>query len=143
MPKSLSAEQVRRYRGDGFVHPVRVMDAAEAARYRARFEDYERSQGGWYALSKGQKLYLLQTWVAELASHPRVLDAVEDVLGPDILVWGTSLFVKDAHDPAFVTWHQDSTYWGLSEPDVATAWVALSPSTRESGCMKMIPGTQA
>ncbi len=56
MPKSLSAEQVRRYRRDGFVHPVRVMDAAEAARYRARFEDYERSQGGWYALSKGQKL---------------------------------------------------------------------------------------
>jgi ectoine hydroxylase-related dioxygenase (phytanoyl-CoA dioxygenase family) len=72
-----------------------------------------------------------------------LLDAVEDVLGPDILVWGTSLFVKDAHDPAFVTWHQDSTYWGLSEPDVATAWVALSPSTRKSGCMKMIPGTQA
>ena len=143
MPKSLSAEQVRRYRGDGFVHPVRVMDAAEAARYRARFEEYEHSQGGWYALSKGQKLYLLQTWVAELASHPRVLDAVEDVLGPDILVWGTSLFVKDAHDPAFVTWHQDSTYWGLSETDVATAWVALSSSTRESGCVKMIPGTQA
>lgn len=141
MPKRLSPNEVRRYRDDGFVHPVRVMDAAEAARYRARFEDYERRQGGWYELSKGQKLYLLQTWVAELASHAGVLDAVEDVLGPDILVWGTSLFVKDARDPAFVSWHQDSTYWGLSEPDVATAWIALSPATRASGCMKMIPGT--
>ena len=142
MPKSLSAEQVRRYRGDGFVHPVPVMDAAEAARYRARFEDYERSQGGWYALSEGQKLYLLQTWVAELASHPRVLDAVEDVLGPDILVWGTSLFVKDAHDPAFVTWHQDATYWGLEPADrILTAWVALSDVPVESGAMKFLPGS--
>jgi ectoine hydroxylase-related dioxygenase (phytanoyl-CoA dioxygenase family) len=57
------------------------------------------------------------------------------------LCWGTSLFVKDARDPHFVSWHQDSTYWGLDRPDVVTAWVALSAATRESGCMKMIPGS--
>ena len=142
MPKILSEEQVRRYRRDGFVYPVPVLSASEAADYRRRFEDYERLNGGWYELSKGQKLYLLQTWVAKLASHPGILDAVEDLMGPDIMVWGTSLFVKDAHDPAFVSWHQDSTYWGLSKPDVLTAWVALSPATEESGCMRMIPGTQ-
>ncbi len=143
MPKRLTDDQVRAYGNAGFVHPVRVLDAAEAADYRRRFETYERKNGGWYELSKGQKLYLLQTWVAELASHAAVLDAVEDVLGPDIMVWGTSLFVKEARDSAFVSWHQDSTYWGLSKPDVVTAWIALSPATRASGCMKMIPGSHA
>jgi non-haem Fe2+, alpha-ketoglutarate-dependent halogenase len=67
--------------------------------------------------------------------------AVEDALGPDIFVWGTSLFVKEAHNPSYVSWHQDATYWGLSKPDVLTAWIALSPATRQSGCMKMIPGS--
>lgn len=139
MPKFLTEDQVQRYRCDGFVAPARALTPAEAAEFRRRFEAYERAHDGWYELSKGQKLYLLQTWAAELASHAKLLDAVEDVLGPDIFVWGVSLFVKDARNPSYVSWHQDSTYWGLSEPDVVTAWVALSPATRESGCMKMIP----
>jgi ectoine hydroxylase-related dioxygenase (phytanoyl-CoA dioxygenase family) len=143
MPNILSDQQIGRYREDGFVHPVRVFDAGQALAYRRRFEAYERANGGWYELSKGQKLYLLQTWMAELASHPRLLDAVEGVLGPDLLVWGASLFVKEAGDDAFVSWHQDSTYWGLSMPDVVTAWIALSPATRRSGCMKMLPGSHA
>jgi ectoine hydroxylase-related dioxygenase (phytanoyl-CoA dioxygenase family) len=66
---------------------------------------------------------------------------VEDVLGPNLLCWSSSFFIKEARDPAFVSWHQDSTYWGLSEPDVATAWVAFSESSVESGAMRMIPGT--
>ncbi len=141
MPELLSDDQVAQYHRDGFFAPVTVMDAAQAAGYRKRFEVYEQANGGWYELSKGQKLYLLQTWVAELVRHERVLDAIEDVLGPDILCWGVSLFVKDARNPAYVSWHQDSTYWGLSRPDVVTAWIALSPTTRESGCMKMLPGS--
>ena len=141
MPKLLSEQQVSQYREDGYVAPVPIMSADEALSYRRRFEAYEAAQGGWYELSKGQKLYLLQTWAAELVSHPKILDAVEDVLGPDILAWGCSLFVKDAHDPGFVSWHQDATYWGLSKPDVLTAWVALSPATVEAGCMKVVPGS--
>ncbi|MFQ5937616.1 MAG: phytanoyl-CoA dioxygenase family protein [Acidiferrobacterales bacterium] len=141
MPKLLTEDQVRSYRADGFVAPVRALTQQEAAAFRGRFETYEKAHGGWYELSKGQKLYLLQTWAAEMASHSKVLDAVEDVLGADIFVWGVSLFVKDAHSPTYVSWHQDSTYWGLNKPDVVTAWVALSPSTRESGCMKMIRGS--
>jgi len=141
MPKLLSEQQVSQFRNDGYVAPVPIMSADEALSYRRRFEAYETAQGGWYELSKGQKLYLLQTWAAELVSHPKILDAVEDVLGPDILAWGCSLFVKDAHDPGFVSWHQDATYWGLSKPDVLTAWVALSPATVEAGCMKVVPGS--
>ena len=141
MPKLLSPEQVRAYHADGFVMPLTVLSDDEASEYRRRFEAYEGANGDWYSLSKGQKLHLLQTWVAELVANQRILDAVEDVLGPDILCWGTSLFVKDARDPAYVSWHQDATYWGLDKPDVVTAWVALSASTRESGCMKMIPAS--
>ena len=141
MPKLLSEQQVSDFHSNGFVAPVPVMDGETALSYRRRFEAYEEAQGGWYALSKGQKLYLFQTWAAELVSHPKILDAVEDVLGPDIMAWGCSLFVKDAHDPGFVSWHQDATYWGLSKPDVLTAWVALSPATVEAGCMKVVPGS--
>ena len=141
MPKLLDAQQVSAFRRDGFVAPIRVLSRDEALGYRRRFEHYERAHDGWYTLSKGQKIHLLQTWVAELVHHPRILDAVEDVLGADILCWGTSLFVKNARDPHYVSWHQDSTYWGLDKPDVVTAWVALSPATRASGCMKMLPGS--
>lgn len=141
MTKLLDPEQIGAFHRDGFVAPVAVLSPEETADYRRRFEDYERSHDGWYVLSRGQKIHLLQTWVAELVRNPRILDAVEDVLGADILCWGTSLFVKDAHNPHFVSWHQDSTYWGLDKPDVVTAWVALSASTRQSGCMKMLPGS--
>lgn len=141
MPKHLSDDQLERYRQTGFVFPLTALNGEEAFGYRQRFEAYEAANGGWYELSKGQKLYLLQTWVAELASHPRVLDAVEDVLGANLFVWGVSLFVKDARTVDYVSWHQDSTYWGLNQPDVVTAWLALSPATPESGCMKMQPGS--
>ncbi len=143
MPKILSEPQAEQYKAQGYACPVRVMSEEGAAEFRKRFEAYEQANGGWYELSKGQKLYLLQTWAADLVRHPKILDAVEDVLGPDILCWGQSLFIKDAHDPGFVTMHQDGTYWGLSEPDVVTAWIALSPATEQSGCMKVVPGTHA
>jgi len=141
MPKLLGPDQIAAFHTDGFVAPMRVLGSDETADYRRRFESYEQDNGGWYALSKGQKVHLLQTWAAELVRNARVLDAVEDVLGPDVMCWGTSLFVKEAGDAGYVSWHQDSTYWGLDKPDVVTAWVALSPATRESGCMKMIPGS--
>ena len=141
MPITLNPDQVASYENDGFFNPVDVLSKSETAQYRERFEDYEKANDGWYELSKGQKLYLLQTWVAELASHPKVLDAVQDVLGPNIFVWGSSLFIKDPGQGTYVSWRQDSTYWGLSSPDVVTAWIALSPATKQSGCMKMMPGS--
>lgn len=142
MPKRLNQSQIDAYGKDGFVAPIAALTTGEAAAYRRRFEAYEQANGGWYELSKGQKLHLLQTWLSELVHHANVLDAVEDVLGENILCWGTSLFVKEGGDPGYVSWHQDATYWGLDKPDVVTAWLALSPASRESGCMKMIPGSQ-
>ncbi len=141
MPKALSEDQVSQYHRDGFIAPVPCLSADETAMFRAKFEAYEAAHEGWYEMSKGQKLYLLQTWARDLGRHPKILDAVEDVMGPNLMVWGLSLFVKDAKSPSYVSWHQDSTYWGLSKPNVTTAWIALSPANKQSGCMKMMPGT--
>ena len=94
-------------------------------------------QGNWR-----HKAHLLFTWVDELVHHPKIVDAAEDVLGPNLLCWTTNFFIKEANSPGFVSWHQDAFYWGLSKDDVMTAWVALSPANLESGCMKFLPGSQ-
>ena len=77
----------------------------------------------------------------ELAHHPRIIDVVEDLIGPNISLWGTVLFIKEPSSSAFVSWHQDATYMGMNNNNVVTPWIALSPSTLETGCMTMIPGT--
>ena len=87
------------------------------------------------------KTHLLFTWLADLVRHPRILDAVEDLYGPNILCWTTNFFIKEKANPAFVSWHQDSTYWGLSQPDVVTAWVAFTPANPGNGAMEVIPGS--
>jgi hypothetical protein len=141
MPKLLSETQVARFGDDGYVSPVRVMAAEEAAALRRELEAAEARTGGPLRGDLRHKSHLLFPFLADLIRHPRLLDAVEDVLGPDILCWNTNFFIKEAANPAFVSWHQDSTYWGLSAPDVVTAWVALTPSTAENGAMAVIPGS--
>jgi chlorinating enzyme len=125
----------------GYHFPLRAFDAAEIAGYRSRLEAFEAGHGGRLGGQLRNKPHLLFTWADAIVRHPRILDAVEDVLGPDLLVWSSSFFTKEARDPSFVSWHQDSTYWGLSEPDIVTAWVAFSDSVPENGCMRVIPGT--
>jgi non-heme Fe2+,alpha-ketoglutarate-dependent halogenase len=132
---------LERYRRDGFYFPIPVLTPAEARAYRGRLEAVEAAHGGPLAGELRQKPHLLLTWLADLVRHPAILDAVEDVLGPNLLVWSTSFFTKEARDPAFVSWHQDATYWGLSEPDVVTAWLALTDATVENGAMRMVPGS--
>ena len=68
-------------------------------------------------------------------------DAIEDLYGPNLLCWTTNFFIKEANNPAFVSWHQDSTYWGLDRPDVVTAWIAFTESNAANGAMGFIPGT--
>ena len=141
MVKALSDAQVARYRRDGFHFPVRVLAADEARAYRTRLEDQERALGGPLQGNMRHKVHLLFTWANELARHPAILDAVEDVIGPDILCWSTTFFTKEARSPSFVSWHQDATYWGLSTADVVTAWVAFADAPVESGAMKFWPGS--
>ncbi len=139
--KKLSPADVARFHQTGYHFPLRVLSAEEAQRYRARLEAFEAQNGGPLSGSLRNKPHLLFTWLDELIRHPSILDAVEDVLGPNLLVWSSSFFTKEARDAGYVSWHQDSTYWGLSSPDVVTAWVGFTDSTLENGCMRVIPGT--
>jgi ectoine hydroxylase-related dioxygenase (phytanoyl-CoA dioxygenase family) len=137
MTKLLNPHAVDRYHRDGFLFPIRVLRAEQARDCRRRLQAIEGEHRGVLR----HKPHLLFTWLADLVRHPTILDAVEDVLGPNLLVWHSSFFIKEAHDAAFVSWHQDATYWGLSEPDVATAWVAFTDATVENGAMRMLPGS--
>ena len=141
MTKRLAADAVERYRRDGILFPVDVMSPAEAGGLLQRLEADEREQGGRLSGRNNQKPHLLYPWMDQLVRHPAILDAVEDVLGPNLFCWGSQFFTKNARDGSYVSWHQDGTYWGLSSPDVVTAWVALTPSQPQNGCMRVIPGT--
>jgi non-heme Fe2+,alpha-ketoglutarate-dependent halogenase len=138
----LSAQAVEQYRRDGYYFPVDILTANEAAEYRARLEAHEAQLGGPLRGELRHKSHLLFTWLDDLVRHPRILDAVEDVLGPNLLCWSSSFFIKEPRDPGFVSWHQDSTYWGLSSPDVMTVWLAFTPANEVNGYMKFVAGTQ-
>ncbi len=137
----LSAQAVEQCRRDGFYFPVPVLSTEEAAHYRRCLEAHEARTGAPLQGNWRHKTHLLFTWADELVHHPRILDAVESVLGPDILCWTTNFFIKEASNPGFVSWHQDSTYWGLDPDDVLTAWVAFTDATPENGCMQFLPGS--
>jgi len=141
MPKLLSPSQIEQYRDQGFIHPIRVMSKAEALALRARLERFERETGGPLKGSFRHKSHLLFTWLAELVRQPRILDAVEDLYDGDLLCWSSNFFIKERESPAFVSWHQDSTYWGLDRPDVVSAWVAFTPASDANGAMRVIPGS--
>lgn len=129
------------YREQGFLFPLPALTDSEVNSLRTKLEELEGQHGGKLPPHINRKPHLLLTWLNELIRDPRILDPVEKILGPDILCWGSGFFIKNPHDRARVTWHQDSTYWGLSSADVATAWVAFTPSTPENGCMRVVPGT--
>ena len=141
MPKLLSETQLARYRSEGYLAPVRVMAAADALALQRELERVEAGMGGPLRGDLRHKTHLLFPFLYDLVCHERILDAVEDVIGPDILCWSSNFFIKEAANPAFVSWHQDSTYWGLSAPEVVTAWVALTPSNTANGAMAVIPGS--
>jgi non-heme Fe2+,alpha-ketoglutarate-dependent halogenase len=141
MPKLLTPAQLSSFQQEDFVAPIRVMSAAQAGALRKQLEEFERSQGGPLKGSLRHKTHLLFTWLNDLVRQERIVDAIEDLYGANLLCWTTNFFIKEARDPAFVSWHQDSTYWGLSKPDVVTAWVALTPSNEANGAMKVMPRT--
>ncbi len=140
-PKVLSSEQIRSFSDNGYLSPVRVMSAEEAAGYRAQLEAFENAQGMTLRGDQRCKNYLLFTWAQQLIRHPVILDAVEDIYGPDLLIYTSTSWIKEANSGSFVSWHQDSTYFGLEPLDNVTVWLALTPATNETGCMRVLPGS--
>jgi non-heme Fe2+,alpha-ketoglutarate-dependent halogenase len=138
--KVLTREQIERYAQDGYLFPVPALTRREADKARATLEAFEAGHGGAWPRHVHHKPHLLLTWVDGLVRHPAILDAVEDIVGPDILCWSSRFFLKNPHDGGFVSWHQDLPYWGLDMSEkVLTVWLALSPANRANGVMKVIP----
>ena len=142
----LGAQDCEAYRRDGYLCPIDIFDADEAAAHRAALEHIERTYAQVLPRPVGQYLrissYLSTDVPLRIARDPRILDKVESILGPDILMWSCEYFIKEARTPHIVSWHQDLTYWGMDGTDhEVTAWVALSPATATSGAMKFVPGS--
>ena len=141
MGKLLTDREIAAYREDGCVFPFRAHDPEEASANYRRYRALEEATGAEPQSRYKIKAHLPFPWMWDIIRNPAILDAVEDLIGPDIICWGSSFFTKRARDHRFVSWHQDSTYYGLSEPETATVWYAFTESSVRSGCMKFIPGT--
>ena len=141
MPNVLTDEQVGRWRRDGAIWPIDLLAPEEAAECARRFTALEDSIDGEVQARFRIKAHLPFPWLWDVIRHPRLADVAEDLLGPNVVCWGSSFFTKKAHDPRFVSWHQDTTYYGLEPPESVTAWVAFTRSDTESGCMRFIPGS--
>jgi hypothetical protein len=146
----LSREEVELYRRDGYLPGRQLLSGTEAERLRddclrTCAEPLLLGDQNPYSLkryaSNRVKPYLLFPWAAELVRHASILDLVEAVIGPDILVFHTTVWLKPPRSENYVPWHQDATYFGLAPFEHITAWVALTPSRPESGCVRVIPGS--
>jgi non-haem Fe2+, alpha-ketoglutarate-dependent halogenase len=146
MLKTLSPDQVERYARDGFLSPVPALRPDEAADCRAKLASFERAVGGPLTAPGIDEPYrsrthVLLSWVHGLVSHPAILDAVEDLIGPNILVYTSTWFIKEPGSAAVAGWHQDATYFGLRPYVHVTAWLALTDATAGNGCMEFLPGS--
>lgn len=141
MGRLLSTEAIEHYNEHGYYSPIPVLDTDEVARCRQGLERYEAGAGHPIEFPEKSKSYLLFDWADYLVHHPKVLDAVEDVIGPDILVYHSTTWIKEPDTPAFVHWHQDGTYFFLDPHEHVTAWVALSECPVEAGPVRVIPGS--
>ena len=127
-----------RWKTDGVLFPIRVLDPDEVASFRALLEETQRRAG---FRRRYDACHLYFRWAWDLAMHPRVVDNVASILGPDVIIHSARVMVKFAHDPGYVSWHQDGTYTGLNSSPTLTAWIALTDSTPENGCVRVVAGS--
>ena len=137
------ADLVAVYEKDGFVLPLDILSTREAFEIRTDLEMAEHE-----LKDDAERLKLLYSYPDRLLPkfdqvirHPNIIDAVSQILGPDLMVWGGGLFIKPAQSDKIVSWHQDLTYWGLDDAEEVTCWLALSTANLNSGCMKFVPGS--
>lgn len=122
----------------GFLSPVKIIDQDEALNHRKKLEDAEKKLGPIHYKSK---VHTVLKSAFDLATSKNILDVVEKILGPNILLYNVTYIIKEPNSAAHVSWHQDMTYWGFSGDEQVSAWLALSEANDLSGAMKMIPGS--
>ncbi|MEC9219588.1 MAG: phytanoyl-CoA dioxygenase family protein [SAR324 cluster bacterium] len=137
----MTEKQIKQYHDNGFVSPIRVLSEREALSIKAQIEKAEKEFPYDFNPENRNNLHLSFTFLDALAHNSIVLDAVEDLIGRDISLWGSVMFSKDPSSKHYVSWHQDATYMGMNSSNFLTPWIALTPSNIEMGCMTMIPGS--
>ncbi len=141
MSGALPPQSIAAFERDGALFPVPVLERREADALLHRLEAVERQRAGRIPPPQNVKIHLLLPWLWDLVHDIRILDPVESLLGPDILCWASNFFVKEAGDRKHVPWHQDTTYWGLSDTKALTAWIAFTDSKVANGCLQIVKGT--
>ena len=141
MLKVLTKQQIEQYHDEGFIAPIRVISEAEALSIKSQLEEVEEKFPEEINAESRNNLHLCFEFLDVLAHNPIIVDAMEDLIGPDIALWATVMFIKEPSSKHYVSWHQDATYMGMNSTDFPTPWIALSPSNLETGCMTMILGS--
>ena len=139
--QSLSEKQINQYNEDGFIAPLNVLSGEEAYEIR---EEIERIEKDWPNELEGlgrNYVHLISTVFDKIPHNPKILDAVESIIGKDILVCGTTLFIKNPDQKGFVSFHQDAKYIGLEPHNWVTGWLAVTDANEENGCMRMWKGS--
>ena len=137
----LTTTDIGAFNEEGYLTPIDVMSSQEAEKFCANYYRVQKENDTDLTLILRSKPHLVFPWLFNLVKNPAVTGPVSSILGPNLLAWGTSFFAKPANEPSFVSWHQDANYWGLEPHDVLTAWIAFTPSLRENGCMRIVPGS--
>ncbi|MDP8979599.1 MAG: phytanoyl-CoA dioxygenase family protein [Acidobacteriota bacterium] len=141
-PSTLSRKQVADFNRNGYLKPLRIFDREEIAAIRVYFDkllaETLAAGGNSYSISTA---HLRHGRVYDLLTHPRIVAYVKDLLGDDVIAWGSHFFCKMPGDGKRVSWHQDASYWPLTPSKAVTAWLAIDDATVENACMRYIPGT--
>ncbi|PPR10060.1 MAG: hypothetical protein CFH41_02115 [Alphaproteobacteria bacterium MarineAlpha11_Bin1] len=140
MPKVLTDEQIAYYRENGYLVPFDGVSSTEAAAMCRDLDDFEREEGirASEIIVKGHLCFRRSY---EFSCNPNILDVVEDLIGPNIYALSSRFWMKPGQDGSFVSWHQDSAYFGLEPNQLVTVWLAITDSTPENGCVRVVPGT--
>ena len=141
MPRVLTKLQIEQYHDQGFISPIRVISEQEALSIKDELEQVEKEFPEEINSESRNNLHLSFAFLDALAHNKIIVDAIEDLIGPDIYLWASVMFIKEPSSKQYVSWHQDATYMGLDSLDFPTPWIALSPSNIETGCMTMIAGS--
>ncbi len=138
---SLSSSQIKKYNAEGFIAPIDVFSTQEADEIKKEIEFIEKKWPNELEGIGRNYIHLISPKFDKVCHNSKILDAVESIVGKNILVCGTTLFIKNPNEKGFVSFHQDAKYIGLEPHNWVTAWVALTDSNEKNGCMKMWAGT--
>ena len=137
----LTTDQIDNYRNRGYISPVSALTSNEAKEIREEIEKIEKNWPGALDGINRNYIHLISPLLNKVCLNENILDSVESIIGKNILICGTTLFIKEKNEKGFVSFHQDAKYIGLEPNNWVTVWLAVTDSNEKNGCMRMLPGS--